>query len=640
MKKEAPAKNGSEAPKKKRIRFQFGIRKRMRTDMIVVGSIVAFSLLMSPLIGMMNAMASSMGVIVVFISTWYDFTLEPVKNGAILTAGVMGMPAAAFLGYCFFPPGTAGYTVMMTVVTFLTFLSVITFFTSEENGNFYMPLLLNFSTMLYAPVYHWDLLVRFGLSFLSLLAVLFFQLVLHRSRFRRKVREDLDAVLDKSETQMTAIMTREPKEALLARSGEIDSDLTAITRTIGPKLAQLTRWQANHNIMWTVQVLRRINNTITARFIRGEEQMSRELYQSLEALFDAIDRFENDQIPESDMVLECDRFFAQVDASAGEASAAALRLEMEDFVSEKLRHETVEESRTTLRERVEDKINLYTLIFALKTSVVAALGVCVTCLFQIDNASMYIMTIAVLAQPYVEVGSKKIKLRILNTLFALAIFLIAFSIPGSLWIHMLILMGLILIGDMFFQFETNVIGSTMIAVVSRVASDPTQMLSMTFYRLSYVAAAGLILLLVDVLIFPNRLTASLKKQLRRSAEANQKLREVLFSPDCTAEQVRTAILEKRRVNQRVKHVNQFVQHPEVTASLLADEAWISRLMLIAHRMQLTGTSPEELRRLIEAEESKAPSVPDLRQKSLLYSLNEVFDEMFRSEEIAAGVTFG
>jgi uncharacterized membrane protein YccC len=248
------------------------------------------------------------------------------------------------------------------------------------------------------------------------------------------------------------------------------------------------------------------------------------------------------------------------------------------------------------------------------------------------------MTIAVLAQPYVEVGNKKIKLRIINTLFALAIFLIAFSVPGNIWIHMIILMALILIGDMFFQFETNVIGSTMLAVISKTAVDPSQMLSISLYRFSYVAAACIILLLVDVLVFPKRLTVSLEKQLHNSLAVNQQLRGALFSASCSPETIHRLVAKKRSANQRLKHINQFVQHPDVTAYLMTDEGWLNQLSLLAHRMELSSTpTSQSLQTFLELQPDMEQST--LRQQSILSSLNDVLDDITQSEALVSNLSF-
>lgn len=626
--------------KKRWIHFQFGVRKRMRTDLIVVGSLVAVSFLLMPIMGMINALACAMGVITVFISTWHDFTLEPVKNLCILTVGIIGVILTAFLGYGLFPEGSPGYITMMTVSTFGTFFLVIYFFTSEEKGNFYMPLLLNFSAMLYAPVTGEQLFIRIGIFFGFIGAIILFQLALYKNKFRKKIRTQLNHTISLSKTQTDAILTREPKPLLQQRSIEIRDSLLNITREMGPTLARLSKWQAGHDVMRTVHILQRINTTLTASYVDGSEQMTRELHNLLKDMFEAIDRFESDQITEQEVIRQFDLLFSHLDNNAtGAETTAALQAELEDFLSGEIRHEGTEALRPSLWERIREHVNLYNLIFATKASTVAALGVLITCLFHMENASMFIMTIAVLAQPYVEVGTQKVRLRIINTLFALGIFLVAFSIPGSIWAHMVILMALILIGDMFFQFETNVIGSTMLAVISRTAVDPTLMFPITLYRLSFVAAAGIILLLVDALILPKRLSVSLDKRLYQSLEANQPLRTAILAEQYDSESVKSLILEKRKINQQVMHINQFVKNPDVSAFLTAEECWLNRLTLINHRIQLSDNPDASVRQALSevAQQTTSLTASDIRQKSILSSLNDVFDEITQSEQLVAPI---
>lgn len=628
------------AEKKKKIQFQFGLRKRMRTDLIVVGSLLAVSFLLAPYIGMPNALSCAMGVITVFISTRNDFTLEPVKNLCILTAGIIGVVFAAFLGYAFFPAGTVGYTVMMTLVTFVTFFAVIYLFTSEEKGHFYMPLLLNFSTMVYTPVYGLELLLRVAIFFAYIIVIILFQLALYRNKLRRQIHKDLEHVIALSKTQISAILTREPKPHLTQRSQEIEQNLLAIMRTIGPKLARLTRWQAGHDVMRTTHILRRINIAITETYIEGNVVLTREFYHLFEDLFRAIDQFEKDEISEEVVIRKFDLLFGRLDESIHTDAANILQTKTYDYVSGEM-EQMGQVTSKSIRERIFEKINFYNLIFAVKTASVAALGVLITCLLQIENANMYIMTIAVLAQPYVEVGSQKVRLRIINTIFALAIFLIAFSLPGGLWLHMLVLMALILIGDMFFQFETNVIGSTMLAVISKAATDPSQMLSISLYRFSYVAIAGIVLLLVDTLFFPKRLTASLGKQISHSLEINKQLRSILVSADCSVAAIDRIVLEKRRANQKIVHINQFVQHPDVTAFLLADEAWLNQLTLVNHRLQLSAIPPDRFRTFFINDGNQQNNLPptDLRQRNILYSLHNVLAESLHAEQIVESVSF-
>ncbi len=620
---------------KKRLHFQFGVRKRLKTDMIIVGSMLAVTLIMTPFAGVMNAMASSMGVIIVFISTWYDYTDALFQNVGILTAGAVGVILAAFLAYSAFPQGTAGYAVMMTAVTFVTFFLIIYIFTSETKGNFFMPMLLSFSAMLYSPAYGWELLIRIAVALFFMAVVVLFQILLYRGKFQEKVRMNLKDLIEQIEDLCLALLNREALADLENRYQGIEKKITELNQIIAPRLAQHEEWQYGHDRMRTVHILHRIVRTLHDNHIEGPEEMEQELYERLHGLLVSIELFEEGKIPESDLIREFDRLFGCLHGElSGKSVAQELLAESEDFLDEEVRHSDKQEQKKTLWERMSSRISLYTAVFGLKTASVAALGVLITCLFQFENANMYVMTIAVLAQPYVEVSSKKIRLRILNTLFALAIFFIAFSIPGNLWIHLAVLLAIILVADMFMQFETNVIASTMIAVISRVASDPNQMLSISLYRLIYVAAAGILLMLVDVLIFPNRLLHSLEKQIRASLDENRDLRAILFSGNCTAQELKTAVMRKRLSNQKVKHVNQFVQNAAVSEYLFRDEIWLNQMTMIMHRLRVSGLSPEAMQDLVlfAAHPDTGDEYVTLRQRSLLYSTRDVLVCMAEAQE--------
>lgn len=626
---------------KKRIHFQFGIRKALRKDLIVIGSFVAVTFLLSPFIGLSNGMVSGMGVIAVLISLSNDYTLEPVKNTCILTAAHVGIVLAAFAGYSLFPPNTTGYTIMMTSVTFLVFFSVVYLFTSEKEGNIYMPLLLNFSTMLYNPVYGWDLLIRVVIFTAYVGIIMLFQLLLHKNKFRRTIRQSMDQAIETIHVQITAIMTRESKELLLQRSDTIEQTILQITKAVGPKLAILSNWQAGHDIIRTLHILRRINKAITENYITGSEVMSQDVYNALKGMLKAIDRFENDTITESELIQQYDVTLHLLSPQEATTSAiTALQDALGDFMSEEIEHEGQEALHASWHKRLRDKINLYHLIFAAKTGVIAALGILVTCLLHIENASVYIMTIAVIAQPYYEIGNQKAWGRITNTLFAIAMFLISFSITHNVWIHLAVLLFLIIVGDMFFQFQTNVIFSSMIFLVSRTLMDPAEIMSFTLYRLCYVLAACLILLFVDMIIFPKRLTNTLKKQMRQSLAVNQKLRAEFSSLTCSMDSISAILVEKRRCNQKIQQTNRFAQNEMIATYLMEEEVWIDWLTLINQRLRVMQSQDSNFQQLLYESLQQSNALLDqltIQQKRVLTSISQVFEEMTKSEEFAATI---
>ena len=78
------------------------------------------------------------------------------------------------------------------------------------------------------------------------------------------------------------------------------------------------------------------------------------------------------------------------------------------------------------------------------------------------------------------------------------------------------------------------------------------------------------------------------------------------------------------------HINQFVKNPDVSAFLTAEECWLNRLTLINHRIQLSD-NPDA------AQQTTSLTASDIRQKSILSSLNDVFDEITQSEQLVAPI---
>ena len=68
----------------------------------------------------------------------------------------------------------------------------------------------------------------------------------------------------------------------------------------------------------------------------------------LKDMFEAIDRFESDQITEQEVIRQFDLLFSCLDNNAtGAETTAALQAELEDFLSGEIRHEGTEEFENT-----------------------------------------------------------------------------------------------------------------------------------------------------------------------------------------------------------------------------------------------------------------------------------------------------
>lgn len=625
-------------PKKKLIHFQFGIRKELFKSLIFIAIFMAAMVGLMPLLGINNAMAASMGIVFVLMTLSNDYTLEPIKNTISLVLAQAGIVMGAFLGYAFFPPGTAGYTIMTTTATFLCFFLAVYLFTSEEKSNLYMPLLLSFSLLMYYPVYGVELIIRLAIVVGLALVAMGINFLLHKNKFRKKIRESLDGAINNLKELCKAIQTNEPKDALKERSAVIEKTITGISGAMGPKLSVRSNWQAGHDIMRTLTILKRINHTLTKYYIEGNAKMTEEVYLLLEDMLQSIDKFENDEITESEIVTKFDALHTHMNPDLNHNEVlSAIKEEMTDFIQGEVRHEDKAEAKRSFGDWLRSKINVYNIIFALKTSVLAAIGVAITSALNMPNAYIFPLTIAVVAQPYFELGSKKIHNRIVNTFFAIIMILISFSITQNIWIHVAILAALLIIGDMFFQFDFNVIMATFSSVVIKVIANPTSLVSVSLYRFGYVVAACLLLLAVDILIFPNRITATVQKQLQNSLSIDQKLRSELTNGDASYESVHAILMEKRRADQKLKNTNRFAKNEQVTAYLLANEEWINRLTMVNHRLRETNLHMGDLRNFIDSNADNSDLIMTNRQKNIVSSFNEILEEMTKSEELASRV---
>jgi hypothetical protein len=620
--------------KKKLIQFKPGIRKEFFKAVIFMAIFMIVMIAAMVPFGQANGLAFGMALMGILMTLSNDYTLEPVKNTCTLVAANVGMVLLSYLGYAFFPAGTVGYTVMMTAVTLVTFFAAIYLFTSEERSSTYMPILLSFSLLLYYPVYGWDLLIRCAIYAGASLLAIGVNFLLHKNKFRKKIQQSLDGAVKSLEKQCLDIKEQAPKEELVKQSVIIDKTLGGIIGAMGTKMSVLSHWQAGHDMMRTLTILKRVNKTITDTYIHGGEEMTDEMYQLLQNMLQSIDQFENDQITEAEISAQFDALIGRMTADVDHSEVlSAVQSEMEDFLQGEVRHEDKGETKRSFGDWLRSKINVYNLVFALKVSILAAAGVCVTSIFNLPMAYMFPLYVGITAQPYIELGTANVKKRIINTLYAVIIILIAFSITQNVWVHLALLVAITLVADMFFQFDFMTMMGTMMSVVLNVVMNPDQLYSYSFYRFAYIALACILVQIVDMFIFPNRIPATLQRQMKASLAINDKLRSVLSSDDCGYDTVHQIIMEKRRANQRLKNTNRYAKSEEMTAYLQAEDEWINRLNMVNHRFREGDYHLGDVRRFVEANES-ADLELNHRQKNILTSFNEVLEDLSKAEQLA------
>lgn len=639
-----------EQQEKKFFRPQFRIRKDFFVAILFMAVFMGVTLGASAILGMNNGLAFGMALMGILMTMRNDYTLQPVKNTAILVGSNVGMVILSALGPAFFPVESVGYIIMMTATTLVTFFAAVYLFTSEEKGNSYMPLLLSFSLLSFYPVSDWtnasnwveamnwgQLITRMAIYAGAALLTMVVNLALHKNKFRKKIGQTLNDAIENMEAQCGGIFNGEEQAELVKRSVIIEKTLTGIEGAMGPKMSVLSRWQAGHDMMRVLTILKRVNQTLSKNYVHGEKTMTTEMHTLLMEMLESIKKFENDEISEAEISHQFDTLLAQMNPEFDHEEALdAVQMEMEDFLQGEVYHVDKKESKQSFGDWFRSKINVYNVIFALKVSILAAIGVCVTSIFHMPKGYMIPLYVGITAQPYIELSKQNVKKRIINTLFAGIILVIAFSVSHILWLHLLLTVVLCLIGDMFFEFDFTTMMGTMSSVVLSTLQAPDQVYTLIFYRVGYIAAACILLQIVDALIFPNTIPKTITKQVKQTLAINDKLRGVLSSNNCTYDTVHEILMEKRRANQRIRNTNRFAKNDGITAFLMAEEEWINRLSMINHRLKEKNYQMGDLFTMVNtaAESGNTVTLSHL-ETNLVITINEVLADISKAEQLIA-----
>ncbi len=632
--------NKPEQQKQKWITFKPGVRKSFFMSVIFMaifmGIMIAGIILFGQPIGMSIGMAA-MGMLMVIMN---DYTMQPLKNTTMLVTANVGAVMMAFLAYRFFAPGTPGYITMTTVMTFVSFFLAIIFLTSDKRSAAYMGPLISFSLLMFYPAYGWDLFARCCIYAGAALVGMGLNFLLHGKKFRKKIGQTLDGAIKNMETQVAAVKAGvETTEELMKRSVIIEKTLGGVEGAMGPKMAELSHWQHGHDMMRTITILKRVNNTITDNFIKGGKKMSDDVYRLLEEMLEAINKFEKDQLSNEEISKQFDVLYTHLNPHLDHTEVVeALKAEMDDYIQGEVYHVDKLETKRSFSDWLLSHFSMQTFIFALKTALLAAGGVFISVFFNFPIQYMFPLYVGITAQPFLEVTKGGVKKRILNTIYAVAIILISFSITDIVWVHLGIMVAIILIADMFLQFDFMTMMGTMVSVVMTVVMQPDQLYIYPFWRLGYIAAACIAMQILDMLVYPRTIPKTIRKQMKNSLEVNKKIRAAFHNTNATYDQFHELIMEKRRANQKLKATNKFANSDALTGYLLADEEWINLLSMINHRLKEGSLQMHDLRDFVETNAAPGVTVTMThRQTNVITTMKDVVAAMAKAEQMAASM---
>ena len=627
--------NNSKAKGAGLITFKPEIRREsIRAIIYMTIYLVSTYLMIGPL-GKSNALAFGMALSNVIPSSQNDYTIEPVKNTFILVASNVGIIFLSYLGYGFFPQGTSGYVTMVTVATFITFFLAIYLFTSEKHSSTYLPLLLCFPVMMYRPVYGTDFFIRVAIfGGFALLSILY-NFVIHGMSLNKKLKKKLDYTIDLMGKQCDSILREEDNDKLVSQKNAIDDSLTQIEQAIGEKLSISYSWQRGHDMVRMVTILKRINNTLVDNYVTEGKKMSQGMHNLIIEMLDSIDDFEEDKVSEKSVTKQFDELYGKLNNELeADEVVESLREEMDDFVQGEVLHLDKKEAKVKFGTDILSRFNIYSLIFALKVSCLASVGIFITTFFNLPNSYMFPLYVGITAQPYIEANTSSTKKRIINSIYVIGLMLISFSITNVVAVHYVVLAGITLFADMFFKFDYKAMIATMFSVVTYAIMSPDMIYEGSLYRIIYIAIACILLQVVDMFIFPRSIMTTLHKQMQYSLYLNDQLRDAISNEATTYSDIHNILIKKRKINQKIRSTNRYSQAPHVKEYLMADEEWINRFTMICHRMKEDGLKIGDFKVVVEHPENLSH-----RLKNIFTAIDEVTWDVFNAEKIAKQIDY-
>ncbi len=613
--------------KKFPFQFKFGIRKEMLTNLIMIVVVIGLMIALMPVIGTNNALVTSMCLIAVLMTLKNDYSVQPIKNTILFFVVQVGLGALAFVANL--------HSVAMVLVTLGVVFLIVYIFTSDEKQSIYLPFLLNFVMMLYYPVTGIDLVIRLSILAGSALLIMLLQMLLNKNKFRKKIVKKINETIELMNQQVNAIAVGEDIDKIKQRGGMISKYLVGISSTMDARLSQMKKWQDDRYYLKIVMILKQINRILTEFYTQGNGQLDEVTYQALKDLLEAISLYENKQTDRETLREKLHGFYQQI---GNNYVAYELKEEVETFLKGEVEENDTQETKITFWDRVKAYFNIYNVIFASKTAILAALGVMFVEIFQLPSGYMLPLTIVIATQPYVELNTKAGRGRLLHTFYAVVMFFISFSITDMLWLHVLILVAFIVIGDMFLQFNFTVIYGSLMSLVMGVISARDTVETLSVYRFGYVAIACIVLMLVDRLIFPRKLGDSMKKHIQTSVLLNDKLLQEMLNPNGTYESMRQIVMKIRTANQKIRTTNQYVKSPEIDQYLMHEQEWTIRILLMLHDLNTQKISKQEIMQGISLIQEKNDQIETFNtlsedhQKLLLLSLTEILSEMKQGPE--------
>ena len=287
---------------------------------------------------------------------------------------------------------------------------------------------------------------------------------------------------------------------------------------------------------------------------------------------------------------------------------------------------------------VQRGFNKYRFLFSLKTALMCAVGVVIIALIGLPYEYWYPINVCVLSQPFSEFGRQKSAERMINTVLATGILFIAFHVTDLLWVHIVVMVALVVLGDFLFKFNFYTIYSAFMALLLAYSAGKGGITELSVLRILYVAGTSALVMLVDVLVSRRKIKTSFLSVVENADTINRAILENILSPDFSGRRLKKQFETKYNINARITEMRAYYQDPLLDEYILNEQiltrAYNVTSEFLVHDEGQAGYIGEIFRKCLE--ENDFTELTGQLSGKTVYSvliLYDMYETIIRSEEI-------
>ena len=529
------------------------IRREMFKMAIYFGIEVALLFLLRPFLGIGNAMVFANSFMLIPLSLSNDYTTKFKYNTVVFSIVYTSFGIASWL---------ANFNIISKgIVLFFVVLFLAYSFNRGRKKTLYIVFSINFIFIVHYPVHGIDLLIRLIILESFVIAMMIAQWIVNRQRYRKTVKESVRLVSDEIEEYADISVEGISDEDNERIKKETEKKITESSSLFFTKFDQIREWDRGSQYLRLLSVLKRLCHMIY-RYNKTKQGLHEKTYLKIKHIIKTVDNF-NFERESFDSLLE--EFGRMRLASEDEAQTLEMDTELEIFREEK-------PDKTVGKNIKEHRFNKYQFLFSLKTAIMASVGVMIIEALGLPYAYWYFVNVCVLSQPFSELGKKSSTERIINTVMATGMTFTAFYVTNYTWVHIVVLVILVIIGDTVFKFNFFTMYSAFMALLLGNFMGQGSIGELSIFRLLYVAGTSALVMVVDYFVSTGKMRTVFDNMLKESRDLNRELLKDLLSEEFSRSRLKQLFDAKIEVNYSIRDMRAYYTEENLDEYMLNEQS--------------------------------------------------------------------